>query len=105
MSNFRFLLKVCLQHFDGSKILFSSILPRPVDFDKTKTVCSEINTKLRELCLRNNVGFIKSYKRFLVKGQPVRKFFSYRDGLHLSYEGTTQLRWCIINTVRHLQNK
>ena len=27
MSNFRFLLKICLQHFDRSKILFSSILP------------------------------------------------------------------------------
>ena len=96
MANFRFLLKVCLQHSDGSKTLFSSILPRPVDIDKTKVICSEINIKLSELCLRNNV---KSYKRFLVKGQYVGQLFSYRDGLHQSYEGTTQLRWCFINTI------
>ena len=103
--NFKFLIKACLNYFVFSKIIISSILPRPVDFLSTKNKCIEINQKLNSYCLSNNVGFVKSYKRFLKEGQPIRHLFAKQDGLHLSFEGTKQLRWCLINTVRHLYSK
>ena len=42
----------------------SAILPRPIDFDRTKQLVIETNNCLANLALKRNVLFVKTYKQF-----------------------------------------
>lgn len=102
MQSFKFLIRSCRNVARQVPIGISAILPRPVDFDTTRDICVEVNIKLEEFCKMYDLKFIRSYKRFLHAGRPIRRLFAHQDGgLHLNYEGTRQLRQCFINTIRH----
>ena len=103
MQAYKFLFRACKSAASNATIVFSSILPRLVDYEDTKNTCINVNTRLQEFCRKNNLKFVKSYQRFLHAGQPISHLYARRDGgLHLSFEGTKQLRQCIINLLSHL---
>ena len=103
MQSYKFLLRTCQNLAKGSEIVFSSILPRLIDYDTSKEACLAINNRLEAFCNTNNLVFVRSFRRFLRNGKPIASLYAKRDGgLHLSYEGTKQLRQCIINTITHL---
>ena len=98
MQAYKFLFRACKSAAGNATVVFSSILPRLVDFEETKGACINVNSRLEEFCRKNGLIFVKSYKRFLHAGQPISNLFAKRDGgLHLSFEGTKQLRQCIIH--------
>lgn len=86
------LISIVKSYFPHIKFGMSSILPRPVDFNDTnKKICS-INQNLEALCMKYDVHFIHSHRRFLKFGKPLVELFAVRDGgLHLNFEGTRQL--------------
>lgn len=85
------------------KLYISSILPRPVDFDLTGFKCANINRQLLSVCSKYNIIFIKSYKRFLVRGRPIRSLFAFKDGgLHLNEAGLYELRRCFQHVISHI---
>lgn len=85
------------------RILMSSILPRPIDFERNGNKVKNVNNKLAALCKSRNVTFLRSFKPFLKCGFPRREFFAVRDGgLHLNLEGIRRLREFFVNTVAHL---
>ncbi|XP_045159243.1 uncharacterized protein LOC123524817 [Mercenaria mercenaria] len=84
-------------------IVFSSILPRPCDYEQTKDKIKQVNQLLEVKCKERYCQFIHSFRPFFKYGKPVRALFAVRDkGLHLNLEGTRQLRKFFINTVSHL---
>ena len=96
-------LITAVQTLSKTKILISSILPRPVDYSLTKEKVKEVNRLLKCLCADRKVSFLHSFRPFFKGGQPVRELFATRDGgLHLNLEGTRRLKLFFINTVNHL---
>ena len=92
-----------IRRFSNTKILFSSILPRPVDYEDTKDKVKEVNRQLKLLCAERHVSFLHSFRPFFRCGRPIRELYAVRDGgLHLNMEGTRHLRQFFINTVAHL---
>jgi hypothetical protein len=78
--------------FPSAVIGISSILPRPVDFEKNHEKFLKVNYDLNELCNKYKVNFIHSYRYFMKSGKPLVELFAYKDGgLHLNYEGSRQL--------------
>lgn len=103
MQAYKFLFRACAEVSGQVPIAVSAILPRPIDYDTTREICKNINLHLEEFCKNHDLKFVRSYKRFLFAGRPITKFYATRDGgLHLSYEGTRQLRQCFIHTICHL---
>lgn len=103
MQAYKFLFRAC-RNVAGQaiRIVVSSILPRLIDYETTKNSVMQINHNLEQFCTKNNIKFVRSYKRFLHAGQPIPSLYATRDGgLHLNYEGTKQLRQCFINTLSH----
>lgn len=77
------------------KILASSVLPRPNDFDTTSGQVLAFNQTLKDLVIVKDIAsFCKSYRPFLLNGQVKRHLFG-NDGLHLTREGSTLLSNCI----------
>ena len=92
-----------IRNLSNTRILFSSILPRPVDYENTKDKVKEVNRRLKLLCMERHVQFLHSFRQFFRCGQPIRELYAVRDGgLHLNMEGTRLLRQFLINTVAHL---
>lgn len=85
------------------KIIMSSVLPRPIDYEVNGNKVKELNNSLQTLCKSRHVQFIKSFRPFLVGGLPRRELYAVRDGgLHLNLEGVRRLRQFFINTIAHL---
>ena len=102
MSNFTNFITVVKRN-SKTIILMSSILPRPVDYHKSREKVKNVNNDLKKLCKARNVRFLHSFKPFLKYGDPVREFFAVCDGgLHLNNEGLRRLRFFFVNTVAHL---
>ena len=74
-------------------IVFSAVLPRRCDWENTKKVVLDFNTKLKAFCKRKNCGFMPTYSSFSVsrgpeKGNPLPGLWAIRDGgLHLNLPG------------------
>jgi hypothetical protein len=59
------LLELITHNFFNIKIIMSAILPRPIDFDRTKQLVIETNNCFVNLALKRNVQFVKT-ARFIV---------------------------------------
>ena len=102
ISDFNNLFTV-IRNISNTKILVSSILPRPVDYTVTGNKVREVNRRLKLLCGERHFKFLHSFRPFFKGGLPVRELFAVRDGgLHLNLEGTRRLQLFFINTVAHL---
>lgn len=85
------------------KIVISAILPRPVDFEKTKNIVIDTNKFLASSSLKRNALFVKTYKPFVQQpGSLFKKKCFCKDGLHLSYLGVSLLRNFFIGVINHL---
>lgn len=102
-SSFNDLITTIRQNY-GCKILISSILPRPIDFEVNGMKIKEINKALERLCKERQIQFVPSYRPFLKEGLPRRDLFAIWDGgLHLNLEGTRRLRHVFISLVQRLK--
>ena len=86
------------------KVLVSSILPRPIDFEKHGEKVKQLDVALETLCKERQVQFIRSFKPFLKNGFPRRELYAVRDGgLHLNFEGIRRLRHVFISVIDKLK--
>ena len=77
--------------FPSEVIGISSILPRPVDFEKSNEKIKKVNYHRNELCNKYKVILIHSYTYFMESGKPLVELCASKDGgLHLNYEGSRQ---------------
>lgn len=94
------LLELITHNFSNIKIIMSAILPRPIDFDRTKQLVIETNNCLANLALKRNVQFVKTYKQFVKQpGSLYKRKCFCKYGLHLSYLGVS----VFIDVVNHIQ--
>ena len=92
-----------IRNVSRTRILISSILPRPLDYARTGSKVKNINGQLKKLCEERRVQCLHSFRPFFKEGKPMRRLFAVRDGgLHLHAEGTRILRSFFVNTVAHL---
>ncbi|KAL4234912.1 hypothetical protein ACF0H5_006553 [Mactra antiquata] len=92
-----------IKRLSNTKLVISSIIPRPIDHDLNGDKVKSVIFMLKKLCNQRNLKFICPYRPFFKFGKPVREMFAILDGgLHLNYEGTRRLRLFFINTVAHL---
>ena len=88
----------------GCKVVVSSILPRPIDYDVNGDKVKSLNNTLEGLCKERRIQYVRSYKPFLEFGEPRRDLFAVRDGgLHLNSEGLRRLRHVFISAVANLK--
>ncbi|KAL4230416.1 hypothetical protein ACF0H5_010798 [Mactra antiquata] len=96
-------LIVLIRRLSRTKIIISSILPRPIDLFFTETKIKELNKRLKIKCKERGVQFVASFHTFLKNAKPVKELYAVRDGgLHLNYESTNKLRSEFVNTISHL---
>jgi lysophospholipase L1-like esterase len=92
-----------IRDISPTHIVFSSILPRPVDYSQTSGKVKLVNQRLEAKCKERKCQFVHSYRFFFHGGKPISDLFAVRDGgLHLNFEGTRRLRNFFIHTVSHL---
>ena len=105
ISDFGNLLGVVRKLKPTIKIIISSILPRPVDYDNTDNPSRRVNGYLEKFMSKTmKFLFIKSYRPFMFGGKPRRELFAKRDGgLHLNTEGTSRLRYYFLRTIAAMQ--
>ena len=105
ISDFGNLLGVVRKLKPTIKIIISSILPRPVDYDNTDNPSRRVNGYLEKFMSKKmKFLFIKSYRPFMFGGKPRRELFAKRDGgLHLNTEGTSRLRYYFLRTIAAMQ--
>ena len=106
ISDFGNLIGICRKQKPGIKIIISSIIPRPVDFDNTDNPSRRVNGYLEKFMSKKmNFLFIKSYRPFMYKGQPRIELFAPKNdgGLHLNTEGTSRLRYYFLKTIAAMQ--
>ncbi len=94
-------------------LLFSSILPRPKDWDTSKEVVITTNNRLKALCKARKCWYVPSYSPFILKGasidvahkgNPIRHYFAHRDGgLHLTLPGSAVLSRVIIQALSDVE--
>lgn len=97
------LLDLIRNYNSSIKVIISSILPRPIDFEDTKNLVINTNNELSCLAIKKNVSFVKSYKPFVQQPGSIVKHKCYcRDKLHLSYLGVSLLRNFFIGVINHL---
>lgn len=102
LSYFNNLITV-IRSISSTHIVFSSILPRPVDYSQTSSKVKLLNQRLEAKCKERHCQFIHSYRPFFYCGKPNLDVFAVRDGgLHLNFEGVRLLRNFFIRTVAHL---
>lgn len=87
------------------KPLISAIIPRPVDYGRTKDKVIKVNNKIKYFCKIRKVPFVKTFRPFLDKrGHPLRHLFAIRDGgLHLNSEGSRVLSNFFLQVVKSLR--
>ena len=61
------LLELITHNYFNIKIIMSAILPRPIDFDRTKQFVIETNNCLANLALKRNVQFVKTARLIVQK--------------------------------------
>lgn len=86
-------------------IIFSAILPRPVDHEITDPIIRSVNKEL-ECSLTKHLGvrFCRSYKPFCYQGKVKRFLFAKLDGgLHLNNLGAQHLRDYFAGFIAHLK--
>ena len=105
LSDFGNLLGVVRKLKPTIKIIISSILLRPVDYDDTDNPSRRVNSYLEKIMSKKmRFLFIKSYRPFMFGGKPRRELFATRDGgLHLNTEGTSRLRYYFLRTIAAMQ--
>lgn len=88
------------------KLLYSAILPRPVDFAVTKELVIKANNRIRRFCKFRKFPFLKTFKPFVDrKGIPMRHMFAIKDGgLHLNTEGSRVLSNFFLQVVKSQRN-
>ena len=102
LSSFNNLITI-VRGYSKTKIVFSSVLPRPVDHESNDEKVKDVNKDLMKLCEQRKIKFLHSYRPFLKFGKPIRELFAIRDhGLHFNLEGLRRLRLFFINTIVHL---
>ncbi|XP_053388933.1 uncharacterized protein LOC128551982 [Mercenaria mercenaria] len=102
LSNFNALISL-IRNYSSTRIIISSILPRPVVVVSTEEKVKEVNKQLKVKCTERRVQFVASFRPFLKFAKPISDLYAVRDGgLHLNYEGTRKLRSVFVNTVAHL---
>ena len=102
LSSFNNLITI-VRGLSKTKIVFSSVLPRPVDHESNGEKVKHVNKDLMKLCEQRKIKFLHSYRPFLKFGKPIRELFAIRDhGLHLNLAGLRRLRLFFINTIVHL---
>lgn len=84
-------------------IAISSVLPRPVDFARSRGKSTMLNKELTHLCmlpaLTHSLFFIPSFRPFIKDAQPVNEYYG-KDGIHLSHDGVQVLRKFFMNAFR-----
>ena len=85
-----------------AKIIFTSLLPRLVDFKLSERKLNKVNSELRRLCNRRSLFFCNLYRSFLHNNKPDPSFYAPKDGLHLNFSGTELFRKKIIFIIKHL---
>ena len=97
---FQQLLNVIKMRNRRAIIAVSAVLPRPIDFPRSRGKSTMLNKELTSMCmspaLTHSLFFIPSYRPFIKDAQPVANFFA-SDGLHLSPEGVQALRKFFFN--------
>ena len=102
LSSFNNLITI-VRGLSKTKIVFSSVLPRPVDHESNGEKVKHVNKDLMKLCEQRKIKFLHSYRPFLKFGKHIRELFAIRDhGLHLNLAGLRRLRLFFINTIVHL---
>lgn len=84
-----------------ARLLFSSVLPRALDFYSYKYLNYGLNFALEKWCAksRGSAIFVPSFRRFLEKGSPISALFSKKDGLHLNGAGVDALAECFVEAI------
>ena len=91
LSSINNLITIVRRH-SKTKIVFSSILPRPVDHESYGEKVKDVNKDLMKLCEQRNIRFLHSYRPFLKFDKLTRELFAIKDhGLHLNLEGLRRL--------------
>lgn len=79
----------------NSKVVFSAVLPRPIDFDRTALKVKAINLEMERLAHEFNFDFSYTFKFFENKKQPKMEMYvddQVKDKLPLSQVGTAKLK-------------
>lgn len=80
MQAYKFLFRALGHVANNVPLIVSSILPRLIDYDSSRGVCMQINTRLEEFCRKNNLKFVRSYNGFLHAGRPISGLYAVWDG-------------------------
>jgi hypothetical protein len=72
ISDFNNLITV-VRGISNTKILMSSILPRPVDYSVTGEKVKEVNRRLKLLCAQRHARFLLSFKRFFQIWEAIKR--------------------------------
>lgn len=81
-----------IRHFNfSSKLIFSAILPRPVDYFHSKYLVISFNNELQRICKQRNVLFVATFRPFLRFGEPICALFSPLCNLHVNHQGNLKL--------------
>ena len=85
-----------------AKIIFTSLLPRLVNFKLSERKLNKVNSELRGLCNRRSLLFCNLYRSFLHNNKPDSSFYPPKDGLYLNFSITELFRKKIIFIIKHL---
>lgn len=93
VEDFSALLDVIRAKNSSCQVVFSAILPRPLDHLHSWFRVQQVNQGLRSLCSsESNVIFNPTYKFFVSHGAPNLAYFSSLDHFHPSAVGQSRLR-------------
>lgn len=101
LSDFGNLIGIIRKKKPKIKIIISSILPRPKDYNQTDIFTRKINSYLlNNMSKTYNFRFIKSYRPFVYCGYVRRELYAKNDGgLHLNTLGSERLRYYFLRTI------
>ena len=86
-----------------AKIFISGIIPRYKDDEIHRLKVLDINKYLVEMCKDMNCRFLRTYRPFLCKGACRQELYA-KDGLHLNYKGTQELKGFFEGNSKHFVN-
>ena len=85
----------------NSKVIFSAIIPRPLDYDETGYYVISVNSLLRRICQRRDIQFVCTYRPFVKYGMPDCVLFSPLCNLHLNHKGNIKLTNFFVQVLSH----
>ncbi len=87
------------------KLLYSAILPRPVDWSSTQSLVKRANNLIMRFCKARKIPFLSTFRPFVgANGVIHRHMFAVRDGgLHLNLEGSRVLTNFYLQVVKRLR--